>query len=90
MIRVNECIEERLSGGEISAKTSSARSQKKMLRAFFCFSRYAELRAGFAKQNRGSSNLSTNTKNTEQMLGIFRGGGGEIRTPATDLSILTI
>ena len=29
-------------------------------------------------------------KKTEQMLGNFLGGGGEIRTPATGLPVLTI
>jgi hypothetical protein len=62
-----------------------------MLRAFLCFARYAELRAGFASQNAGVWISSfRSTKKAEQMLDFFRGGGGEIRTPATGLPVLTI
>lgn len=73
-----------------SAKTSFVHSLKKILRAFFRFIHCAELRAGFVCDKTREFGSRLGTKKAEQMLDFFRGGGGEIRTPATGLPVLTI
>lgn len=80
-------------GGEVSLH--SVPPFRLLVLAKASFSRtaqhYTELPTELLRNSRGSSNLRLRTKkNRDQKVSIFLGGGGEIRTPATGLPILTI
>ena len=52
-----------VAGAGLSAEASSARSQKKILRAFFCFTRYATMRPSARQAGAvAGSNLLRHTK----------------------------
>ena len=83
--------------GEISRRfaqreiSSSAHSRAKILRALSRFARYTNSRFVVRDAIRGSSDLTlAKKKRWPQEPSFLFGGGGEIRTPAPDLSSLTI
>ncbi len=85
-----------LFSGDISLQAKACRSSARLTEkianaAFSVFTRYAELAAKLLRNLRDSSNLRHIPPSKKDPFGpSLLGGGGEIRTPATGLPILTI